>query len=328
MNNSSTLQQIKALAANNWVSVWGSIGIEVPHSGRHGSCPHCGGTDRFRTFRNEADRGTWICTHCGTGDGLDLVKLCFECSMSEALRKTSQALGIDGAQVSDADIKRAQQKAAALRVQREKQEQEAAAKVSLLASQMDAESGMIDAETNPYLHRKGFFGFPVQALSHDYVHQHDGKRYVYLSGSLFVPAFDIDGQIRTGEVINADGSKMSLAGGSRRGCFGYVGTLDKPVDNITLVGVVEGYATALSVRHLLDDSPVFVGFSKNGLLGAALAAKKWFPNAKIIICGDIGAEKEAEQAALSVSGSASIPPAPYSDWDDYRQAVDRGEVAA
>ena len=41
---------------------------------RHGPCPVCGGTDRFR-FDNKEGKGTFICNSCGAGDGFQLAKL-------------------------------------------------------------------------------------------------------------------------------------------------------------------------------------------------------------------------------------------------------------
>jgi len=38
---------------------------------KHGPCPLCGGTDRFR-FDNKDGRGTYICNGCGAGDGMKL----------------------------------------------------------------------------------------------------------------------------------------------------------------------------------------------------------------------------------------------------------------
>lgn len=41
-------------------------------TGKHGPCPTCGGKDRFR-FDDKDGHGTWICSHCGAGDGIALV---------------------------------------------------------------------------------------------------------------------------------------------------------------------------------------------------------------------------------------------------------------
>lgn len=55
---------------------WRGILLEfgVPESAlrdRHGPCPLCGGTDRFR-WDNQDGRGTYICNACGAGDGMKL----------------------------------------------------------------------------------------------------------------------------------------------------------------------------------------------------------------------------------------------------------------
>lgn len=55
---------------------WRGILMEfgVPESAlrdRHGPCPLCGGTDRFR-WDNQDGRGTYICNSCGAGDGMKL----------------------------------------------------------------------------------------------------------------------------------------------------------------------------------------------------------------------------------------------------------------
>ena len=41
-------------------------------NGKHQSCPQCGGKDRWR-FDNKRGDGDWICSHCGNGDGGDLL---------------------------------------------------------------------------------------------------------------------------------------------------------------------------------------------------------------------------------------------------------------
>lgn len=41
-------------------------------TGKHQPCPMCGGKDRAR-FDNKDGNGTWICSHCGAGDGVALV---------------------------------------------------------------------------------------------------------------------------------------------------------------------------------------------------------------------------------------------------------------
>lgn len=64
----------KELAINKWSSILTSFGLDAKHlTGKHTSCPLCGGTDRFR-FDDLSGRGTYYCNRCGAGDGFDLLK--------------------------------------------------------------------------------------------------------------------------------------------------------------------------------------------------------------------------------------------------------------
>ena len=62
-----------ALAAKGkWRGILLQLGMpDMALSGKHGPCPMCDGKDRFRWDNKEA-RGTYYCTHCGAGDGMDL----------------------------------------------------------------------------------------------------------------------------------------------------------------------------------------------------------------------------------------------------------------
>lgn len=55
-----------------WKSILPHLGIDAKFlTGRNCPCPMCGGKDRFR-FINTENRGTFLCTHCGAGDGIML----------------------------------------------------------------------------------------------------------------------------------------------------------------------------------------------------------------------------------------------------------------
>jgi putative DNA primase/helicase len=60
----------------DWHRVLPMLGVEpalIENPKRSGPCPiEGGGKTRFR-FDNKAGRGTWICNHCGAGDGVSLV---------------------------------------------------------------------------------------------------------------------------------------------------------------------------------------------------------------------------------------------------------------
>ena len=52
----------------------------------------CGGKDRFR-FDDKGGRGTWICSRCGAGDGIELVKRLLNVEFKEAARLIEQQIG-------------------------------------------------------------------------------------------------------------------------------------------------------------------------------------------------------------------------------------------
>ncbi|WP_421330337.1 primase-helicase zinc-binding domain-containing protein [Aeromonas veronii] len=318
MDHNISAAAVTAAAQGQWRDVLTANGISLPSGRHHGACPICmAGKDRFR-FDDKEGRGTWVCNQCGAGDGLSLYQQATGQSMSEAIRSLASYLGLSGS-MSAADharIEKQRQKAAkAAEEQRQKEasEREAAA---ALAQKMELEAVTCMAEQVPYLARKRLSGFGVEVLAHDYDR--------HKAGSLLVVLFNIEGVTTSAEIIDSEGRKMALAGGQKKGSAAYIEPLDDSLpENAAHCGVVEGYATGLSVRALTG-WPVFCGMSKAGLMDAARIARYNCPAAQILICGDVGAEVEAEQAAQAVGGVVSYPPS-GGDWDDYRQAQ---EVAA
>lgn len=63
---------VREVAQGRWRSILTVLGIdERALSGKHGPCPMCGGKDRFR-FDDQEGRGTYFCSGCGAGDGVQL----------------------------------------------------------------------------------------------------------------------------------------------------------------------------------------------------------------------------------------------------------------
>ena len=324
MDHNISAAAVTAAAQGQWRDVLTANGINLPSGRHHSACPICmAGKDRFR-FDDKEGRGTWVCNQCGAGDGLSLYQQATGQSMSEAIRSLASYFGLSG-QMTTADHARIEQrrqkaaKAAEEQRQKEASQREAAA---ALAQQMELEAVGCMAEQVPYLARKGFSGFAVDVLARDYGPHH--------AGSLLVVLFNIDGVTTSAEIIDSEGRKMALAGGQKKGSAAYIEPLgDSLPENAAHCGVVEGYATGLSVRAISGGSwPVFCGMSKAGLADAARIARYNCPRAQIVICGDVGAEAEAEAAALAVGGVVAFPPC--GDWDDYRQArqAKAQEVAA
>lgn len=63
---------VREVAQGRWRSILSVLGAdERTLSGKHGPCPMCGGRDRFR-FDDKEGRGTYFCSGCGAGDGVQL----------------------------------------------------------------------------------------------------------------------------------------------------------------------------------------------------------------------------------------------------------------
>lgn len=86
-------------ANGNWHSILTRLGVPAESLvNRHGSCPACGGKDRFR-FDDKQGKGTFICTQWGNGggDGISLVQHFFDCDFKTAIQHVRGALGINEA---------------------------------------------------------------------------------------------------------------------------------------------------------------------------------------------------------------------------------------
>jgi putative DNA primase/helicase len=65
-------QRTAEASKGKWRGILLTLGLpEQSLRGKHGPCPLCGGTDRFR-WDNKDGRGTYICNACGAGDGMKL----------------------------------------------------------------------------------------------------------------------------------------------------------------------------------------------------------------------------------------------------------------
>jgi putative DNA primase/helicase len=316
------MRQAKGL----WYDYLVGEGIDLPPIGKNGTCPICGGSDRFvfsdkRTGGGTGD-GTWFCRTCGTGDGLNLLSKALKLSPSEALRIAANSFGIGHAmsateqahKAAQADQRRSLAKA---RAEREAKRAGAAAeRAAALTSLMISEAVEVEAAEVPYLAKKALGGFSVRVLARDYQHQYGGKVITYPAGGLLVPIGGCGG-FTTAEIITAD-RKTVIAGGIKSGGYAVIEPL--ATRGGTRFCVVEGYATGLSVRQLAKGSALVVcAMSKSGLEAAAQALRKAYPSAAVVICADTDAQAEAQAAAQKIGATVAIPTG-FNDWDDYRQA--------
>jgi putative DNA primase/helicase len=80
-------------AQGRWKGILGALGIETKYLvDRHGPCPMCSGKDRWR-WDNKEGRGTFYCSVCGAGNGIDLLKKFHGWDFKTAAKKIESVLG-------------------------------------------------------------------------------------------------------------------------------------------------------------------------------------------------------------------------------------------
>ncbi|MFQ1006957.1 primase-helicase zinc-binding domain-containing protein [Gilliamella apicola] len=290
------INEITAEAVGKWQSIFSSLGIEVGN-GKHCPCPVCGGKDRFR-FDNKNGRGTYICSQCGSGDGLNLIKNYYHCDAKEASSKVAECLNLRNTS-TNSDFKSDLQSKTIFK------------KVEYLLSK--AILGQSD-----YLTEKG--------LTFDLPLLDDGR--------IFAPVININSEYTGGQFIEPDGNKRLMRGSNKKGAFIWVSPklgrpdeVKKELLTATEIIICEGLATGISIAVFRHRSMVISAIDAGNLIHVANAIREINSTVNIIIAGDndIGRHKntgkeKAIEAAKAVNGYYTIPDTDYKcDWDDYRQ---------
>ncbi|WP_270804414.1 DUF927 domain-containing protein [Aeromonas sp. QDB66] len=305
------VSDVVAAACGNWPELLAAVGIDTPSRGKHGPCPVCGGSDRFR-LDDKGGRGTWICNQCGAGDGLDLVGKVTGKSAKEAAELVAPLVGLSAGGLDPAERERIHQqqhaKAEQERKRGEQQRQKAARRAA--AIMRSCEPGQA-----PYLVHKRL-RWPCGALNRQVIAV---GALTFPAGSLVVPLIDEAGELVNVQLIDDRGGKSYLAGGRKAGAF-------HRIEGGELVAVVEGYSTGLSV-HLASGATVYCAMDCGNLAVVAAIARRQHPEARILLCGDNDADTQgnpgktkAEHAAAAIGGLVALPPEFSGDWNDYHQA--------
>ena len=89
------MNDIKEECLNRWPGIFQALGIQVGESGHHCACPICGPGKNGTRFRmdDRGGTGTWICNHCGSGDGVSLIMKVLGVDFKEAVIAIRGVLG-------------------------------------------------------------------------------------------------------------------------------------------------------------------------------------------------------------------------------------------
>lgn len=104
------MPDLREACHGRWRAILPQLGVpEKFLNGKNQPCPMCGGKDRARFIDREGD-GWWICTHCGSGDGIKLVMMVNGIDFRTAREKIVQLVGTANkgwtSRATDADKRR------------------------------------------------------------------------------------------------------------------------------------------------------------------------------------------------------------------------------
>lgn len=285
------ISEVSTRSRGQWPVLLQWLGITVPQNNRHGACPACGGTDRFR-FDDKEGRGTWFCNNCGHGDGLDLIKQVKKIDIREAASLVSDML--NASPVS-------------LPVTTSPARKEAA-KDGKPHEWWQRQMKQTETGDSPYLVAKGLTGYK-SALTRKIIRA-GGREFP--AGSLLLPVTDVNATMTGIQIIDTEG-KALLKDSKVAGRFIAAG--DWPQDPPAKIIISEGYATALTVG-MLSEGWSLAALSKDNMKNVAVAVRSRWPDTQIILAGDNDFEdgkpnkgrESAVKAALTVNGWVTLPP--------------------
>ena len=300
------MRQVKTadLARGRWPSILSQLGVEAKFLRNvHGPCPMCGGTKPFR-FDDKGQRGTFICNHCGSGDGVMLVERFLGCDKREALRRVDEIIGAGQTMVDPASPEVSP-------------EQKVAWARQVWASGVSITKG---DPVDLYLTHRGIgephAAYPASIRFVPACPYGKGVSHPAMVSLITAPDRSIVGVHRT--YLTADGRKIE---GVSRKVLGSLpeGAAVRTCAPQEVLGIAEGIETALSASALYQ-MPVWAALNSGAL-------EKWTPPAEcreVAIFGDHDDSFTGQAAAYALAKRLSrlgirvsvILPAGPGDWND------------
>lgn len=280
-----TFPQVRDAALGRWKDlIFPAFAITVPpQKNKHGPCPICGGTDRFRCDDKQG-KGTWICNQCGAGDGFELIVKSRGYTHSEVLKEVGAILGLSvDSTVTDEDRQKWKDDEDKRRLQEEMDIRKAQDAASKRAERM-WKAKSVDRDC-PYLERKQVKNYGCKI---------NGK------GNLLVPLFDIDGKLWNIQEIHADGFKPYLKGARLNGCFYIIGEITQPNQ---IVCMAEGYATGASIYEATGRTTI-LSFQSGNTDKVGIAIHSKYPDLQLVYCTDDDSHSDPPDAGLKASNKA------------------------
>lgn len=275
-------------ARDKWPSILVSCGIDESFlRNRHGPCPSCNGKDRFR-FDNQRGKGTFFCSSCGSGSGIDLLML------------------VNGISFKDA-VKLVREKLPGSYIQNSKQtagKEDSSKAIKTIWSESKPLS--VNDESWKYLCGRGF---PADKFSSDALHTHRGLKYwIDLKKSLGpFPAMIAQITDGAGKMVGLhrtylnDGKKAAVDMPKKT-----LGKLDassaiRLYPATEVLGVAEGIETAIAA-HRIYKIPFWA------LISAGQMERFEWPKSvrRLIVCGDNDRSFTGQKSAFALAHRAAM----------------------
>jgi len=300
-------QRIQDKAIGRWRTLLPALGIHDRFlTNRHGPCPICGGTDRFR-WDDKAGSGSYYCNQCGPGSGVDLVMKARRVPFIEAKRLIEQHLP--------------QSPVIAPKARRDTSFE------TLTAIWQRAQRLTGNEPASWYLARRGLpHDSPSLRFLPRFTYYHDDKSKTEHPAmlALFVSP---DRTVHTIQYTYLDGAGRKADVPEPRKLAPAkipTGGAVRLASSAQTMGIAEGVETALAAAKLFE-VPVWSALSAGGLV-------KWQPPETarhIIVFGDNDANATGQAAAWSLAhrliaegltAEVRVPDEPGTDWNDVLSA--------
>lgn len=296
-------ERIQDRAIGRWRTLLPALGVHERFlSKKHGPCPICGGTDRFR-WDDKAGSGSYFCNQCGAGSGVDLVMKVKGVPFIEAKRMIDEHLP-----------------SATIEMPKARRD---TSFETLTAIWQRAQRLTGSDPASWYLARRGLdHGSPSLRFLPKFPYHHEDKRRTEHPAmlALFVSP---DRAVHTIQYTYLDGSGRKAEVPKPRKLAPAkipTGGAVRLASSAETMGIAEGVETALAAAKMFD-VPVWSALSAGGLI-------KWKPPATarhIIVFGDNDANATGQAAAWALAhrliaegltAEVRIPDDAGTDWND------------
>jgi phage/plasmid primase-like uncharacterized protein len=311
MTGLTNIADIKAAAYGRWGNeIIPHFGIDKSFlSGKHYPCPIHGGKDGFR-FTDE-DHGWCICATCTNSkfiDGFSLIAKYKGISNREAFHMVAQYLREH--QPLTQNQKMLTKKKTLPPILTPVQQQKLAATYC-----MEILSQCIWG-VHPYLTGKNL---DLPALINTKPYKVPYSKQIVRKDALIIPLYDLaTDDLISLQFINADGSRGFIANTNITNAVHVV--LGSSSLCLSWIGVVEGYADALTVSFLTD-ATVVMACNSGGITNKAKQIQALYPDKKLVFFADNDELKTGQKAAISAQkltgGYIITPPNVGDDWNDH-----------